>query len=146
MRLISAAEVHFLLSEAALKGWLGNQQAHYEAGVEASFETWGADIGDYLSSAATYDGTLEQLMEQKWIASWTSATEAWMDWSRTGLPALEVGPRLGVDNLPLRNRYPDDEANLNGLHYNDAIQDLVPTDDVHGEGNDSKYSKMWLLQ
>lgn len=146
MRFISAAEVHFLLSEAASKGWIGNQQSHYEAGVAASFDTWGVDIGDYLTTAAAYDGTLEQLMEQKWIASWTSATEAWMDWRRTGLPDLQVGPRLGVDNLPLRNRYPDDEANLNGFNYHDAVQGLVPTDDVHDEGPDSKYSKMWLLQ
>jgi hypothetical protein len=85
-------------------------------------------------------------MEQKWIASWTTATEAWMDWRRTGLPALVVGPRLGVDNLPLRNRYPDEEANLNADNYGQAVGGLVPTDDVHDEGNDSQYSKMWLLQ
>ncbi|WP_461099653.1 SusD/RagB family nutrient-binding outer membrane lipoprotein, partial [Telluribacter humicola] len=41
-RLLSAAEVHFILAEAALKGWnAGAAQAHYEAGVKASLNIWG---------------------------------------------------------------------------------------------------------
>ncbi len=49
-RFFTAAETHFLLAEAALRGWTGagTAQAHYEAGVNASFEDWGA------GGAATY--------------------------------------------------------------------------------------------
>ncbi len=41
-RLMTAAEVHFIIAEAALKGWTSESaQAHYEAGVEASLRAWG---------------------------------------------------------------------------------------------------------
>ncbi|MGV8135358.1 MAG: SusD/RagB family nutrient-binding outer membrane lipoprotein [Mangrovibacterium sp.] len=52
---LSAAEVHFDLAEAALRGWQGAGDAgeHYEAGVRASFAEWGAGGADaYLT-----DGT-----------------------------------------------------------------------------------------
>ncbi len=146
MRLISAAEVHFILAEAAERGWISGQQTHYEAGVEASFETWGADITGYLSGPAAYDGSLEQIMEQKWIASWTVATESWFDWRRTGLPDIKAGPYARRDNLPLRFYYGDDEENLNAQNYLDAIAKLQPTADNKEDNNDSAWSKMWLLQ
>ncbi len=147
MRLISAAEVHFILAEAALKGWsVGGQQAHYEAGVNASFDTWGVDIEDYLSGPAAYDGSLEQIMEQKWIASWTAATESWFDWRRTGLPDIKTGPNARRDNPPLRFYYGSDERNLNAENYATAVSKLQPTADNGEDDNDSAWSKMWLLQ
>ena len=147
MRLISAAEVEFILAEAANKGWaVGDQQAHYEAGVQASFDAWGVDIGNYLSGPAAYDGSLAQIMEQKWIASWTAATESWFDWRRTGLPDLKAGARARRDNLPLRLYYGYDERDLNPVNYSSAIQNLQPTADNGEDDNDSAWSKMWLLQ
>jgi len=43
-RLFSACETHFLLAEAALRGWTGAGSAkeHYETGVKLSFAEWGA--------------------------------------------------------------------------------------------------------
>lgn len=146
MRLITASEVHFILAEAAQKGWVSNQQDHYEAGVTASFETWGADITGYLAGPAAYDGSLAQIMEQKWIAGWTVATEAWFDWRRTGLPAITAGPLARRDNLPLRFYYGSDEENLNSDNYLSAVSKLQPTADNKEDDNDSAWSKMWLLQ
>jgi len=42
--LLTASDIHFTLAEAALRGWAGagSAQEHYEAGVRASFEYWGA--------------------------------------------------------------------------------------------------------
>jgi len=42
--LFTAQETHFLMAEAALRGWAGagTVQEHYEAGVTASFDEWGA--------------------------------------------------------------------------------------------------------
>ena len=41
-RLMSAAEVHFILAEAALKGWAaGDAKTRYEAGIKASLTAWG---------------------------------------------------------------------------------------------------------
>ena len=42
-RFFGAAEIEFIKAEAALRGWagVGSAMAHYEAGVNASFEEWG---------------------------------------------------------------------------------------------------------
>lgn len=49
--LFRAAETHFLMAEAALRGWAGTESAqyHYEEGVRASFAEWGAGgVDGYL--------------------------------------------------------------------------------------------------
>jgi hypothetical protein len=149
-RLISYAEVCFILAEAAKKGWsVGSQQSWYEKGVEASLETW--DVGDRYSTyianpGVAYDGSLDQIMAQKWIANWTAAVESWCDWRRTGLPNLTVGPRGRRNAMPLRFRYDATERERNKTNYNAAIATLVQTANTAQDGNDSAWSKMWLLQ
>jgi hypothetical protein len=51
VQLMTAAEVYFLRSEAALRGWAGagDAQANYETGVMLSFDQHGASIGNYLT-------------------------------------------------------------------------------------------------
>ncbi len=44
-KIITAAEVHFILAEAALRGWSGVEktvQEYYEEGIRKSWEDWGA--------------------------------------------------------------------------------------------------------
>ncbi len=147
-RLLSAAEVHFILAEAALKGWVsGGPEVHYNEGVKQSLETWGVgdSYNDYIAGAA-YSG-LEDIIEQKWIASWTAATEAWFDYRRTGLPDLQTGPSSKREALPLRFYYHIDEIDNNTQNAEAAIQKLETTP-FKGEdtSNNSAWSKMWLLQ
>lgn len=149
-RLISAAEVHFILAEAALKGWAaGDAQEHYEAGVRSSLETWGVD-GDYGTYIAepgvAYNATLDQIMEQKWIASWTAATEAWFDYRRTGLPALQAGPSAKRSVLPLRFYYGQDELMLNSENASEAVSQLEVTNYSQADASNSAWSKQWLIQ
>ncbi len=50
-RLFSASETHFLLAEAALRGWdgAGSAKEHYETGIKLSFAEWGAaGVDQYL--------------------------------------------------------------------------------------------------
>ncbi len=149
-RLISYAEVSFILAEAAQKGWsVGDAQTHYENGVKASFNTWGVgdDADAYLAgTGVAFDGTLEQIMTQKWIANWTVAHESWADWRRTGLPNLTIGPIATRDAMPLRFRYGSSEKDRNNTNYLNAIGNLVETDQTAQDGPDSAWSKMWLLQ
>lgn len=50
MILMNAAEVWFLRSEAALRGWTSEDaQTDYETGINTSMQQWGAAAGDYLS-------------------------------------------------------------------------------------------------
>jgi len=152
-RILSYAEVSFLKAEAALKGWGSNAEEHYNNGVQASFDTWGiGDLAaDYLGSErVAYDGTLEQTMEQKWIANFSSASEAYLDWRRTGLPDLRPGPFARSEVIPVRFVYPDNDRNFNRENYNAALSSLETTEytnDVPGYvENDTPWSKPWILQ
>lgn len=153
MRILSAAEVHFILAEAALKGWnVGSLTApqHYEEGIKASFETWGVsgEYSSYIAGNAAYDPAqaLEQIMEQKWIASWTAATEAWFDYRRTGLPALTTGDYAFKPALPVRFPYGDSEIGLNQVNAEAAASKLKTTKYTQQDGTNSAWSKPWLLK
>ncbi|MCD6202559.1 MAG: SusD/RagB family nutrient-binding outer membrane lipoprotein [Bacteroidales bacterium] len=149
-RLVSYAEVCFILAEAAQKGWnVGTQQDWYEKGVTASFDTWGVsdDLSAYLSEeGVAYDGSLQQIMEQKWIANWTVAHEAWCDWRRTGLPYFTFGPTVRRDAMPIRFRYGGDEKNRNNANYLKTVNNLEETSFTAQDGKDSSWSRFWLLQ
>ncbi len=149
MRLMSAAEVHFILAEAALYGWApGNPEDHYAEGIRQSFNAWGiGDAFDGYIGGAPYSG-LESIIDQKWIASWTAAAEAWFDWRRTGYPVLVPGEAVKREALPLRFYYHyDNEIAKNTVNAEAAIQRLEPTQYKGSDvSNNSAWSKTWLLQ
>lgn len=149
MRLLSAAEVHLILAEAALYSWAAGDPAdHYAAGIRESLNAWGAgaEFDDYIGGAA-YSG-LESIIEQKWIASWTAAAEAWFDYRRTGFPDLQAGESAKRTKLPLRFYYHfDDEISKNTDNAMAAIERLEATPYKGVDpSNNSAWSKMWLLQ
>ncbi|MFS4418026.1 SusD/RagB family nutrient-binding outer membrane lipoprotein [Maribacter sp. 2307ULW6-5] len=148
-RLLSAAEVHFILAEAALYGWApGAAEAHYNEGIRQSLNAWGVGSSyDAYISNAVFTG-LEDILTQKWIASWTTAHESWFDYRRTGLPDLQTGVAAIRQAVPLRFYYHfNDEISVNTLNAEAAIEKLQPTQ-FKGEdiSNNSAWSKMWLLQ
>lgn len=150
MRIMSAAEVHFILAEAALKDWVsGTPEGYYAAGIQQSFNAWG--VGDKFDSyigGATYSG-LESIIQQKWIASWTASAEAWFDYRRTGLPDLQTGESAKSVKLPLRFYYNyDNEIAKNTENAEAAIAKLEPTPYKRSTdvSNNSAWSKFWLLQ
>lgn len=148
MRLISASEVNFVLAEAAFRGWTGGAENYYAQGIQQSFNAWGvgSEFSNYITRAP-YNG-LASIMEQKWLASWTTAQESWFDWRRTGLPALVTGPSAKRAALPLRFYYHyTNEISKNPVNANAAIEKLQSTP---FQGTDpsknNAWSKMWLLQ
>ena len=148
-RFISAAEVNFILAEAATKGWAsGTAEQYYNEGILQSLNAWG--VGDeyatYISGPAAYGG-FEDIMEQKWIASWSAAAESWFDYRRTGLPDLQTGAASKRSALPLRFYYHIDEIDNNAANAETAISKLEATDFKGDDtSNNSAWSKMWLLQ
>lgn len=150
-RMMSAAEVRFILAEAALMGWsvAGDAKTHYDAGIKASMDTWGttATYAAYMTQkSVAYDGTLKQIIEQKWISSWTAAQEAWFDYRRTGFPELTVGPASIRKVLPVRFYYMLDERNLNKINTEAAMSKLESTIHTEADGKNSAWSKPWVLQ
>lgn len=153
-RFISAAEVHFILAEAsAVKGWAAGAAAdHYKAGVQASLAAWGvgSSYANYIAQPlVAYNNTQQQIIEQKWIASWTAATEAWFDYKRTGLPVLNAGPAAKAPVMPVRLYYMLDERNLNQANVN-AANDKLETTIYSSYGangaKNSPWSKPWIIQ
>ena len=148
-RLMSAAEVHFLMAEAAQRGWGSDAQTHYEMGIQASLNVWGMgdQYADYISNpGVSFDGSLAQIMEQKWIANMFNGDQAYLDWRRTGLPAFVAGPFAREDVMPLRFRYPADEININGDNYAIGASTLEDTPYSTTDPNDSPYARPWIVQ
>lgn len=151
-RILSAAEVNFILAEAsAVYGWnAGNAESHYNKGIQASFIAWGlgSQVETYLADpGVVFKGTQEQILTQKWISSWSVATEAWFDWRRTGFPDLKGAAVAGV--LPVRFYYMLEERNLNGPNVN-AANDRLEVTLFSANGDDgtknSIWSKPWIIQ
>ncbi len=149
MRLFSASETNLILAEAAYRGWIAGDAAEYYAdGIRESLNAWGVggDFDDYIKKAP-YNG-LESIIEQKWIAAWTTAHESWFDWRRTGLPALKTGPSAIRPVLPLRWYYhTNDEIEKNRDNVEKAIERLEATPyQGTDQTKNSAWSKMWVLQ
>ncbi|MDR3714546.1 MAG: SusD/RagB family nutrient-binding outer membrane lipoprotein [Puia sp.] len=155
-RIMTAAEVNFILAEASLKGWAaGDAQTNYNNAIQASLASWGLSgaYSAYIAQpAVAYSGSLEQIMTQKWISSWTVAHEAWFDFRRTGFPALVSGPIAKGPVLPVRFYYMLTERNLNAANTLAAENNLEVTT-YSGYGSDatngyknSAWSKPWVSQ
>lgn len=149
-RIITATEIHFILAEAStVYNWnAGDAETHYNQAVQSSFNVWGiGSAADYLEGdKVAFDGTQEQIITQKWIASWSMAAEAWFDWRRTGFPHLEGATQQGV--LPVRFYYMLAERNLNTANAHAATERLEPTsyDDPFRSGKNGIWSKPWIIQ
>ena len=137
--LMQYAEVQFILAEAAQKGFiLEDAKTFYENGVIASFEYWNTtqDFENYLSQeGVAYDGSLETIMTQKWLASFLVGLESWYDFRRTGLPSFIVPGQDNVNNnqVPVRFLYPDNEQTLNTENYQNAVSKMG-SDDINIKG------------
>lgn len=78
----------------------------------------------YLTSGeAAYSPVsgLEQIITQKWIGNIINGYESWLEYSRTGFPALlPVSASLNGGLYPVRMPYPTDESTLNSTNYSVA--------------------------
>lgn len=116
---LSFAELNYIVAEVQQRaGNAGAARTAYETAIAADFTS----LGISSAAAATYilkpevafDGTLQRIMEQKWITMFQGSYEAWVDWRRTGFPVLTpaaVNRTSGV--IPRRYPYPQLEINLN---------------------------------
>lgn len=149
----TSAETHFLLAEAAMKGFIaGDAKVHYDMAMTESVYFYyqmvqlnqtaspvapnPADITALLSTSSfAYDGTIEQLATQKWIHFGVNqAKEAWADWRRFDYPVLQENiPEGGGSALtiPVKVTIPDNEKSFNEASY-EAVK-----------AKDTPNSKVW---
>ena len=121
---MTAWETNFLLAEAAEKGFITADAATlYNTAVTQAFAYWNTNLPtNYLTGNANYNaiGTspLAQIGTQKWIASVINGYESWIEYRRTGFPALKsVSASLNSGLIPVRMPYPAEAASLNIENY-----------------------------
>jgi len=135
-RLITYAEQELILAEAAVKGFIGGDaQTWYNNGVNGAF----AEIGitdatgpNYLGhSAVAFDNStsaasLQQIITQKWLVNIDNGFEGWIEFRRTGYPALVSGGSASLNNgaIPTRFLYPTDEVTINAKNYRTEVANM----------------------
>lgn len=149
-RLASSSETSSILAEAAKIGYsVGSAETHYNSAIKNSLDTWGVG-GQYTSyigkQGVAFNNSIEQILTQKWIASWTMASESWFDFRRTGIPALKAGEASAEPVLPVRFIYGDNELNFNNTNVNAALNAIEVTAYSRQRGKNSQWSKPWLIK
>ncbi|MEM7657172.1 MAG: SusD/RagB family nutrient-binding outer membrane lipoprotein [Bacteroidota bacterium] len=163
----------FFLAEAIERGIIsGDARLHYEQGIEASFDFYGAEFGSdayegayadegyhdlsaYLQQVSVdYDGGRDRLTliaEQKWLASFFLGLEPYFDHRRTMLPELRAssgaenfGPNGSGSRFPSRAAYSDAELANNPANVEKARSSGF---DITISSDESRNEAlMWILQ
>lgn len=144
--MLTYAEVCFIIAEAMQAGKVTmtgkTAEDMYYAGIDASMKYYGVDKTArdnhyYDQALVKYNGTLEQLIGQKWIAGFLKGAEAWFDNRRTGYPKFVLGPLAVSPILPKRYMYPTGETATNADQYAQALIQFGP---------DKQTTLMWYLK
>jgi hypothetical protein len=134
--LISAAEVQFIIAEVRLReGKTAEAAAAYNAAISNDFETLGVgSAAAYIAKPeVAFNNTLQRLMEQKWITMYQAPYESWVDWRRTGFPALQAGTNNRTNGVvPRKLPYPQLEINLNRLALEQGPGVPIPYESLKG--------------
>lgn len=135
-RLMTYAEQELILAEAALKGYIsGAPDTYYNNGVTGAFAEAGftdASGPNYLLHPtvvfdnSTTEASLKQIITQKWLVNINNGFEGWIEFRRTGYPALDPGGSVSLNNgaIPTRFLYPTDEVSINATHYKAELANM----------------------
>jgi hypothetical protein len=144
---LTAGETQLLLAEAVQRGWInGDAAGYYTAGVTAAMQQLSQQAGAGPSTGAItawlaahpFDGTLQQINTQYWIAGFMDENECFANWRRSGYPVLapvNYPGNVTGGSIPRRFTYSQTEAATNTANYNAAVSRLP--------GGDKMTSRMW---
>lgn len=130
------AEQEFILAEAVVKGYVtGDAASYYNNGVKGAYAEVGlseADANSYLSKPnvvfdnSSTEASVKQIITQKWMANLNNGFEGWIEFRRTGYPALNNGgsANLNGGSIPSRFLYPTTEKQINTSNYDSEIQKM----------------------
>ncbi|MBR9914147.1 MAG: SusD/RagB family nutrient-binding outer membrane lipoprotein [Algicola sp.] len=141
--IMTASESLFLQSEAAFRGYLtnvGSPKALFQAGIAASFDRLGANLGNYLNDSDNvqgigWEGTsdkVEAIITQKWIdLGGTNGAETWIEFNRTGYPSNMPLPEIATQPTQAKRLlYPTSEYTGNSANvsvYNQTLDTAFDT-------------------
>lgn len=121
VRMLTFAEYNFIRAEAVLRfGVTGVAQTFFTAGITASMNDAGvlpANQTAYLAANGILVGTpaqqLQQIIQEKYVASYGVNMEPWTDWRRTGYPVLTLPTNAVITFTPRSLYYPQSEVDTN---------------------------------
>ena len=96
------SEVEFIKAETYLAlGLDAEAKTAYKKGVAASIEQYGGVVpADYFQNEhAAFNGTLEQIMLQKYLGLFMVDYQQWFEFRRTGFPKLPTTPFMFHDRV-----------------------------------------------
>lgn len=120
---LNAAEADFMKAEATyiVSGYVAAQPIYRKAIVnnmlKVGVDTSSSAAQTYLSKRGTLtaENALQRIIEEKNIAN-NFSTENWVDWRRTGYPAISLVANDNITSLPRRFLYPNSEISTNGAN------------------------------
>ncbi|MCF0159275.1 MAG: SusD/RagB family nutrient-binding outer membrane lipoprotein [Bacteroidaceae bacterium] len=138
------AEVKFIIAEAIKYGYNAGSYAAtaeeaYNDGILLSMEENEVDDADaeaYLANHP-FDGSLDQIWYEEWVAMFKQGMEGWSLYRRTGVPKTNhiangrAEKYANHNTPPFRSPYPATERDLNGSNNAQYDQDVV--DDFWGK-------------
>jgi len=165
---LSYAQLCFILSEAATRGWIADQPVEwYKKGVTASMKFIydntpdaeqfhhnmpldAAYVDTYVNTLganfpSSVEARVEAIITQKYLASFLqSEFYTYYDYRRTGYPKWKINPASSLnseapDRIPLRWKYPANEFNYNTENVDAAVARQY-------EGVDDINKPMWILK
>jgi hypothetical protein len=128
------SEVEFIKAEVAQKGFIANPEEHYIKGVKAAMEQLDAVVpANYFDNPmASYNGTLERIMVQKYYALYFVDYQQWFEYRRTGFPVLpKTAAMENNGEMPSRFTYNTDVQINNTQNYRKALELLGGSDDIN---------------
>ena len=157
------SEQELIIAEAIQKGIIsGNAEMHYKNGVEASMNYYGVNLDVfgfnsfdefYNQPNVVYDGSLERVWEQKWLATFFHGMEPYYDTRRmvyeanggtkpflTGSVDFLVAPCENQNDgeMPTKFLYPGNEISLNNENYTQAVEELG--------GENTQNGVIWIME
>lgn len=123
-RYFTASQTYFLLSEAAVKGWITkDSQTLYQQAIKLSLDSYDGQPGAIsisdkntymLSSRGSIMGlsqtdALKRIYEESYVSLFTQGIESWTLWRKTKMPVLIMPVGATIPNFIRRYTYPSSE-------------------------------------
>lgn len=132
------SEVEFIKAETYLALAMPTEaKTAYEKGVKASIEQYGGVMPvDYFENEyAEFNGTLEQIMLQKYLGLFMVDYQQWFEYRRTGYPNIPKTEFMAYDGVtPTRFMYKNEVRRFNPDNYAAAVAQM---------GADDFHTKVW---
>lgn len=133
--IMSYAEVEFIKAEMYLHfSDFANAEKAYVKGITAAVTQWpkGTMPANYFDNpAVAFNQSLEQVLNQKYLALYMSDYQQWFEYRRTGFPILPKTENMLHDGeMPKRFQYHDRVKITNPENYEDAVSKMELGDNV----------------